>query len=258
MLLNMGPTAVNARDTLPSSSVRVTTPERAVPTSADALPPIDVVDSQIEPSMPVPPTRPRDERSRRLRLPPSTVTLAAPVDAAFTGDRLISSPPVEVVKTEVTVPAWRPAVTEADRVAADAAAFREKELDDVHIVASDVQAPKRLKALGAVSPALEPSTVTLAAPVEAPLEATVLLSLEPTDVNAAASVPPTATAVVSRTDRDVLTSEEDLPHTELDDVHTVVSDPLPPMRLRPLGAVSPTLEASTVTLVAPVAGPFEE
>ena len=105
---------------------------------------------------------------------------------------------------------------------------------------------------------LAPSSVTLAAPVEAPLEASMLLSSGPADVNAAANVPPTATAVVSRTDRDVLTSEDDLLHTALDDVQAVVSEPLPPTRLRPLGAVSPELEPSKVTLAAPVTGPLEE
>jgi hypothetical protein len=90
------------------------------------------------------------------------------------------------------------------------------------------------------------------------LEATVLLGYGPVDVNAAASVPPTATAVVSKTDRDVPTSEADLLHTALDDVHTVDPEPLPPTRLQPLGAVSPALEPSTVTLTAPVEGPFED
>jgi hypothetical protein len=119
--------------------------------------------------------------------------------------------------------------------------LRETELDEVHSVASDVQAPMRLKALGAaVSPALEPSSVTLEAPVEAPFAARALLTVGPTDVNAAASVPPTATAVVSRTDRDVPTSDAGLPRIELDDVQTVAAVPEPWRRAAKLGAASPT------------------
>jgi hypothetical protein len=125
-------------------------------------------------------------------------------------------------------------------------------LDDVHAVASHPLPAVTSPTLGSLIPVLLPSTVTLAAPVAAPLRRTPLLASGLSYVIAEERLP-VATARLLITVREAETPGASLPPMADDDVHVVESLLLPPSRLKLLQSHAPTLPPRTVTLAAPVA-----
>jgi hypothetical protein len=87
------------------------------------------------------------------------------------------------------------------------------------------------------------------------LEATTSLGAGPTNVNTSVTLP-TATPLVRALRRAHTLPDAALHATELDDVHTVPSDSLPPTRPQPEYRHSPTPDPSNVTLAAPVTPPL--
>jgi hypothetical protein len=84
---------------------------------------------------------------------------------------------------------------------------------------------------------------------------TTLLAVGPvSEYDNTADSDPAAIAAVLTTRFCPDTPTADLAPTALSDVHTVVSQTLPPKRTQPLSAAPPTLEPSTVTLAAAVVG----
>ena len=134
---------------------------------------------------------------------------------------------------------------------------------DVQTVASVALPPTRPhSSLYADCPPSRPKTVTLKAPLAAPLLLTVLLARTVSTYENRSVTLPAATPEVSDSCRvhavcAVCMPETDLQRTELSDVHTVVTPRLLPTRIRPLKSASPTLAPSRVALVAPVLAQFD-
>jgi hypothetical protein len=129
-------------------------------------------------------------------------------------------------------------------------------LDDVHALASLALTPIRDNKLVGAVPAPDPSTVTLEAPVDAPLLIITELASPPMKLNAALrlpTMPPDVDTALFMPD----TPDMALHVSELDDVHTLVSEALPPNRPRTLMSGIPVFDPSTVTLAEPVDGPFD-
>jgi hypothetical protein len=101
----------------------------------------------------------------------------------------------------------------------------------------------------------EPSRVTLAAPVAAPLDATTAVTDTPACENASDKLPTCSPADTAVT-KVVASPEAPLPTTALDEVHAVASHPLPPARAAVLESDPSKLDPSKVTLAAPVVGPL--
>ena len=128
-------------------------------------------------------------------------------------------------------------------------------LDDAHALASHTLPPTREPPLMRASPACEPTTVTLAAPVDAPLLLTMLLTTGPTTLNADDTLP-TSTPEVTAQRSELPAPDVALHCTALDDVHALASLVLTPTRDHPLGLAVPAPDPITVTLLAPVDGPL--
>jgi hypothetical protein len=111
------------------------------------------------------------------------------------------------------------------------AALQATALDDVQAVLSQTLLPTRPPPEQSTSPALDPKTVTLEAPVEAKLVRTALLDAGPTAVKAERREPE-AMPTEAATDRDGERDREDLHTNALEDTHPVVSQTLPAARAR--------------------------
>jgi hypothetical protein len=103
---------------------------------------------------------------------------------------------------------------------------------------------------------LDPSTVTLIAPVDATFATDALLASAQMRVSAPDTVP-LARPTVTPTARTLPSPLPTLLSTELSDVQAEASDWVAPKCGPPLTAVSPRLEARSVTLAAPVAAVLE-
>jgi hypothetical protein len=185
---------------------------------------------------------------------PSSVTLDAPVAAMFIITTLLGEGPVAGNENaKVSVPNESAAVDPRARwPATPSGVFTNTELSDVHIVISDSEAPVRKQLVTSPEPTLDPSTVTLIAPVDATFATDALLACAPIKVNAPDKVP-LARPTVTPTARTLPTPLPTLLSTELSDVQAEASDWVAPKCGPPLTAVSARLEARSVTLVAPVA-----
>jgi hypothetical protein len=158
---------------------------------------------------------------------------------------------------KVSVPKESAAVDPRARCpATPSGVFINTELSDVQSVASDSEPPVRKQLVASPEPTLDPSTVTLIAPVAATLATDALLTSAPIKVNAPDIVPLARTAVTP-TARTLPTPPPTLLSKELSDVQTEASERVAQKRGAELTAVSPRLEARSVTLIAPVAAVLE-
>ena len=159
------------------------------------------------------------------------VTLAAPVAGPFAPTRLLTAGPT-VVHAAVKLPVCRPAVAVTRRHSpVTDAALQPTALDDVQAVASQTLLTTRPRPDQSASPALDPSIVTLEAPVEAKLVRIALLDAGPTAVKAERREPE-AMPTEATTDRDGKRDREDLHTNALEDTHPLVSQTLPAARAR--------------------------
>jgi hypothetical protein len=204
----------------------------------------------------LPPTREPPLMRASPACEPSTVTLAAPVDAPLLLTALLTTGPT-TLNADDTLPTSTPEVTaQRSELPAPDVALHCTALDDVHALASLALTPTRDHPLllGLATP--DPSTVTLAAPVDGPLLITTELASPPMKLNAAVrlpTMPPDVDTALFTLD----TPDTALHVSELDDVHTLVSEALPPNRPRTLMSGMPVFDPSTVTLAEPVDGPFD-
>jgi hypothetical protein len=134
------------------------------------------------------------------------------------------------VNAEVRVPTCKPTVdATAPAVPTTSDDLHRTALEDVHIVDSPAVPCTRSVALVAARPALLPSKVTLAAPVDGPFAEITLLRDAPTAVNADVRLS-TCEAAEATSARPEPTTDKTLHATALADVHEVVSLALPPSR----------------------------
>jgi hypothetical protein len=158
---------------------------------------------------------------------------------------------------EVSVPNESAAVDPRARwPATPSGIFANTELSDVQSDASDSEPPIRKQLVTSPEPTLDPSTVTLTAPVDAPFAADKLTASAPMKVNAPDTVP-LAWPAVTMTNGTLTAPPPALLSMELSDVHADASERVAPRHGAPLTPASPRLEARSVTLVAPVAAVLE-
>jgi hypothetical protein len=213
----------------------VATQTRRIDTPCASLPRSDDSDVQAVTSELVPANRVRPEYAAAPTRDPSNVTLAAPVAAKFDVTMLLGCRPSNE-KVRLADPSARPAVTTAHfRNSCDRwpiATLHASDDADVHVVVSECDAPKRPAEDAEVVATLEPSTVTLDAPVVAPFERIRLLGPDASTVNERDSVPccsPTL-ATPAREPITVIADAADFTATAESAVHSVSSLTEPPTR----------------------------
>lgn len=236
--LGIGPSSVNEAVKLPSCDITVTTPRSCVPTDAAGRNRRPLVDTHTVIAPSLPPTRTRFVASCSNTTEPTTVTLCAPVTAAFVLITSDGAGPLYVT-TSVTVRDAASVVTATRRECRPPeAVLLVSPVDDRHVVASVLLSPMRNTRLDTDRTTFLPSTVTLIAPVAATfvnaIELSSMSSNVTTDETVSACNPTVATA---RRDADAPTDTR--PCTALADTHTVDSNALPPTRPNTLNLISP-------------------
>jgi hypothetical protein len=203
------------------------------------------------------PTREAALAVQSPKLPPSTVTLDAPVTGPLTLVVLLTTGALKLSK-RVTVLTTTELVEAKPRIkGTPAAALLESALSEIHPVVDWDPVPAKDTA-GLTEEWLndEPRTVTLTLPVEALLVPDALLVRITSELKASAAVPSILKNVADTTGTSVA-PELALQTTELSVAQRETSSVLPPTREVPLRSTTPRSAARTVTLVAPVTAPLE-
>mmetsp|Transcript_34185 Transcript_34185/g.78012 ORF Transcript_34185/g.78012 Transcript_34185/m.78012 type:complete len:244 (-) Transcript_34185:670-1401(-) len=192
-----GKFVVNSATLVPAWRSNVTTTKRmgrAEPAPSEDLHRTEL--SEVHPaviSAPVPPNRKRVVyRLASVEiLPPSTVTVVAPLDGKLAALVGLTGPlkvnqldivPDDIVGVETTI---RRAESIPEPTLATIA------VDEAHLVVTVDDDPKRMRKLKSVAPRSAPRTVTLKCPVVIPLTGTALLGAAPSIVNRAKVFPTT-------------------------------------------------------------------
>jgi hypothetical protein len=216
-----------------------------------------VDDTHIVDSEPLPPDRTPDVVALFAKTLPTTVTLVAPVFAALLIDPLLTVNvfPYENTAAALSTIALTPAViTAVYPEPAPVEDFALVEVEDTHIVDSDVLPPRPIRVLGSI---VRPDTiVTLIAPVLAELLSPSMdVTMAPSYVVAETNVPTIALLV---TPTDPVTAPLDIAIllvTDVDDTHCVLTVEDAPNRPR-AETKCPTPVPTIVTDVDPVVAIF--